>query len=231
MTGAPSYSRRYLIVAGGAATAMAATGLGTSLVRPNAAPLAPAPDLAALTPKTFGVWTQVTLGSAVLPVESTLTDSEVVSYQAYTDDIGRVATLVMAYGPPLGDGVRLHRPETCYRAQGYAVSRREVSRLSVDGVTPALVHLDTRSGGRREAVSYWLRDGDKFITAVAQRQLSVLQRGFSPRADGALVRLSTSGEGRAAFELHRQFLTDFAAAMSPTLKALLIGAPKTEGLT
>lgn len=200
---------------------MALSSAATAIVTPRASAVAaPAPDLDAMLPEAFGVWRRVPLAGAVLPPESNLGPGEAVAYRAYADDLGRIVTLVAAYGPPLGDSVRLHRPETCYGAQGFAINSRDIGAA---GAIP-VVNLDAQSSARREGVTYWLREGDDFSVRAADSQWRRLMRGFGAAADGALVRVSSISADRPQFELHQEFLRDFAKALGPEARRLLAGA-------
>ncbi len=200
---------------------MALSSAATAIVTPRASAVAaPAPDLDAMLPEAFGVWRRVPLAGAVLPPESNLGPGEAVAYRAYADDLGRIVTLVAAYGPPLGDSVRLHRPETCYGAQGFAINSRDIGAA---GAIP-VVNLDAQSSARREGVTYWLREGDDFSVRAADSQWRRLTRGFGAAADGALVRVSSISADRPQFELHQEFLNDFAKALGPEARRLLAGA-------
>jgi EpsI family protein len=202
------------------AVLMALASAATAVVTPRASgPAAPAPDLDAMLPEAFGVWRRVPLADAVLPPEAELGPGEAVAYRAYTDDLGRIVTLVAAYGPPLGDSVRLHRPETCYGAQGFAINARAVGAA---GAIP-VVNLDAQNSSRREGVTYWLREGDDFSVRAADSQWRRLTRGFGAAADGALVRVSSISADRPQFDLHTEFLAGFTAALGPDARRLLAG--------
>lgn len=203
------------------AALMALTSAGTAVVDPRAGAIeAAAPDLDAMLPEAFGVWRRAPLADAVLPQESSLGPGEAVAYRAYADDLGRIVTLVAAYGPPLGDSVRLHRPEACYGAQGFAINARAIGAV---GSIP-VVNLDAQSSARREGVTYWLREGDGFSVRASESQWRRLTRGIAgAAADGALVRVSSISADRPQFELHQAFLEDFAGALQGDARRLLIG--------
>lgn len=201
------------------AVLMALAGAAMSTVRPVGAQTVAAPDLDAMLPGDFGRWRRVALSDAVLPAEASLGPGEAVAYRAYADDLGRLVTLVAAYGPPLGDSVRLHRPETCYAAQGFAIAARAVSAAA--GIP--VVNLDVESPARREAVTYWLREGEAFTVRAGDSQWRRLLRGFAAAPDGALVRVSTIGAERPQFDLNREFIEDFAAALPADARRLLLG--------
>jgi len=183
-----------------------------------------APDIEAMLPDAFGDWRQVMLGVAILPAEAELGPGEAVAYRAYRDDAGRTITLVAAYGPPLGDSVRLHRPESCYVAQGFAIRDRSVASIEIAGRKTPIVRLRTEDSLRKEAVSYWLRDGAAYVSSAPGRALLDLKRGKG--ADGALIRVSSHGDGAAAFVLQSEFLKDFANALTPAARRIFIVTDK-----
>ena len=202
---------------------MVLTGLATAGLKPAArVSAAAAPNLEAMLPDEFGSWQRVEIAQAVLPAESELGPGEAVAYRAYRDDLGRVVTLVAAYGPPLGDSVRLHRPEKCYVAQGFEIIARSESVIAARGRSVPVINLDTQSPSRREAVSYWLRDGDAFTTKSIDNGWRRL-KGGSGLLDGALIRVSSVSGDAPRFDLHEKFLADFSAALSPDASAVLLG--------
>jgi len=198
---------------------MALAGAAAAMVRPIEKSVVAAPDLDALLPDDFGRWRRAPLSDAVLPAETKRGPGESVAYRAYVDDLGRIVTLVAVYGPPLGDSVRLHRPETCYVAQGFFINERTIAAAA--GVP--VVTLDAQSPARREAVTYWLREGDAFTVRAGDSQWRRLTRGWAPAPDGALVRVSTISPDRPQFDLNRDFIDDFTAALSPEARRLLLG--------
>ena len=196
--------------AGFAFLAMALTGLSTASLSPQPVADVEPPALDDLLPDEFGEWERVPLSSAVLPAESELGPGEAVAYRAYVDGLGRVVTLVAAYGPPLGDSVRLHRPETCYVAQGFAIADRRESEIAAPRMQIPVVHLLTESPARNEAVTYWIRDGAAFTTGAEQSQIV---RGLSSPLDGALVRVSSRVGAAPLFGVHEEFLKAFSKAL------------------
>ncbi len=202
---------------------MAAAALATAAIVPNTNSAAVrTPDLETLTPERIAGWSRLDVAAVVLPPETDLGPGEAVTYRAWRDAAGRVVTLVIAYGPPLGDSVRLHRPEACYRAQGYVIQERREGSLSTDGDDIALVHLDANKALRREAVTYWMRDGDAYVRNARGHEMLFFRRGLAAPTDAALVRVSSAGEGASAHELHRIFLTDFVNALSPEGRAVFL---------
>ncbi len=209
---------------------MLATSLSAAKIERGLPVAIEAPDLDAIMPEKFGGWRRIGLSRAVLPAEAELGPGEATAYRAYQDSAGRTVTLVVAYGPPLGDSVRLHRPENCYVAQGFAIRDRFVDRLSAGDSDIPVVRLATENSIRNEAVSYWLRDGDAYVASASGHGLLDLRRGGDGSADGALVRVSSSGEGDTAFALHNRFMSDFANALAPEARRLLLTVSNNEGV-
>lgn len=210
------------------AVMMVGVAASTAVMRPAPAGVAAAPDLEAIVPETFGEWRRAPISSVVLPAESEAGDGEASIYRAYRDRAGRLVTLVIAYGPPLGDSVRLHRPESCYVAQGYAIEKRSVASADIAGVDVRLVRLVTDHPTRDETVTYWLRAGDRFVTAPYSAQIfAILDGGI--RTDGALVRVSSTGDDPYLAETHASFLRAFAGALDARGRAILFGAGAEAG--
>lgn len=205
------------------AVLLAAAGAGTAGVKPHVVEIAAAPDIDAMLPDDFGPWRRAALSDAVLPPESDLGPGEAVAYRAYKDDLGRVVTLVVAYGPPLGDSVRLHRPEKCYAAQGFEILSRREAHLALDGRDVGIVNLETQGPARKEAVSYWLREGAGFSTRADESGWRRLRSGAGG-LDGALVRVSSVYSVAPQFQLHAEFMSDLAAALQADGRKALLGS-------
>ena len=199
-----------------------AVAFGAAIVRPASAPTMPDRDIGALLPEHFGDWTRIALGRTILPAEVELGPDEAVAYRAYRDRAGRIVTLVAAYGPPLGDSVRLHRPESCYVAQGFAIADRQIHQVTIDGSTAPIVRLRAESTTRREAVSYLLRDGDGYVEHVSGHEILNIKRGLRSLSDGALIRLSSEGASDTIFEMHNAFMEEFTSALSPAARDVFL---------
>ncbi|MEL7202320.1 MAG: exosortase C-terminal domain/associated protein EpsI [Pseudomonadota bacterium] len=224
-TGPLSIGRPALVWVNYIGIILAALAVAVLLRGTNANPTeakAPPPNLESLIPEAFEGWAGIPLSDAVLPAETTAGPGEVIAYRAYRDDWGRVVTLVVAYGPPASDTVRLHRPETCYVGQGFTIDQRPRAVTQTASGTVPINRLMARNGVRREAVSYWLRAGQAYATSAAAHQWINLQQGFGRRADGVLVRLSSYGSTDAEFALHDRFTKQFVEALSPAAKNILL---------
>jgi len=214
-----SGAARMIIVA----ALMSLAALASAALRPPTTPPSDAPDLQSMLPGDFGEWRRVAVSEAVLPAEAELGPGEAVAYGAYKDGFGRVVTLVAAYGPPLGDSVRLHRPEKCYSAQGYEILERKETPLEILGRTVPVIELATKGPSRDEAVSYWLREGRGFSLRSSDNAWRRL-KGASGPTDSALVRISSPGLLSENADLHRRFLLSFSQALNPDMSSIFLGA-------
>lgn len=190
---------------------------GTPAPRSHAAQ--PVPDLARLTPMSFGQWQALDIDHAIRPVEETSEEGTEVLYRSYRGARGQVVTLVIAYGGSRGDTLRLHRPEVCYRAQGFAIRGRQ--KVTLAGVP--VIELQARSLMREETVTYWLRNGEQLTDGELDQQLSALTRLLSAPADGVLVRLSSVGVPSPQTDAdHADFLRAFLMSLSPEARELML---------
>jgi EpsI family protein len=205
------------------AALMALTAMASAALKPRSAPSAAAPDLQFMLPDDFGAWRRVAVSEAVLPAEAELGPGEAVAYGAYKDEFGRVVTLVAAYGPALGDSVRLHRPEKCYSSQGYEILERKESLLEIRGRMVPVIDLATKGPSREEAVSYWLREGRGFSLHSGDNAWRRLKGAQGP-TDSALIRISSPGLLPENVDLHRRFLLAFAQTLDPEASSIFLGA-------
>lgn len=178
-----------------------------------------APDLEAHIPGSFGDWKISPISAVIKPSEEIDEPGTATLYRAYVNDAGEMVTLVIAYGSPRGDSVRLHRPEVCYRAQGFDVNRESV----VKNDKVPVVQLTASRPGRHETISYWMRVGDNYAKGQLTQQLANIGAGFGQSADSVLVRLSVASNQREyAYDLHNRFLEDFVPALGKEARALLL---------
>src|SRR3546814_1503171 len=73
---------------------------------------------------------------------------------------GERVMLLMAYGSTQSDLLQLHRPETCYPAFGYRISRSAVASLDFGARDLPVRELIAVGPARTESILYWTRVGD-----------------------------------------------------------------------
>lgn len=193
-------------------------------------------DLQQVIPKQFGEWRWVPDVTPVTPqepegyVEPDAHSARIYSQEVgrtYTDGNGNIVMLMVAYGPVQNYRLKAHRPEMCYTAAGFRVSKKTEAAVSYrDGVPPIkLARLIAERESRYEPISYWMRVGNDITTGVIDRQLVRLKyglRGLIP--DGALIRVSTVGlPQQASYRLQDQFIRDLLAAVAPQDRKFFTG--------
>lgn len=189
-------------------------------------------DLEKLIPKSFGDWSAVPGVKVVEPPGSDTLSHEIYNQEVargYIDKDGHLVMLLVAYGVSQSDRLQLHRPEICYAAQGFKVSRPTGAALSHLKGRPLLnvTRLVTQREERLEPVTYWMRIGNDVATGVVQRQFLKVNyglRGLVP--DGALIRISSLGLSEdAAFELQSRFIVDLLSNLPEDGQNFFLGDP------
>lgn len=186
--------------------------------------------LEAYLPDRFGGWQTVANRQMVLPDPQArrLVDEiyNATAVRTYENETGERIMLVLAYGMVQSDQLQLHRPEVCYRAQGFQVNSVGLAQISlgVHGSLPVHV-LVTEKPLRQEPVTYWMRVGDRTVSGILDRQWAKLVTGFRGRVpDGVLVRVSSiSADSKEAFATQARFIRDLIEAESAAGRQFLLG--------
>ena len=220
-------ARRDVLFGGGL---LVAAGVAAALTPRNNVVLLPeGRQLEAMIPKRIGTWQAVPSDLFVLPkTEGSLAD------KLYNQTVTRLyespsqlpVMLVMAYGSVQNDALQLHRPESCYAAVGFQISRSRVENVDVAGRAKVPVRELTATAEQRvEPIIYWTRIGDALPTTGREQRWSKFEQqidGIIP--DGILVRISTVGEPDAAtFAALREFAAAMLTAVAPADRAVLVG--------
>jgi len=210
---------------------MVASLAGAAVWRPtrHLADQRPKLNLETLFPRSFGQW----MTDDRMPVQLVSPDTAALLNKIYNQTLSRTYVnpagdrimLSVAYGGDQSDATRAHRPEVCYPAQGFQIISSSNGSLAVAGQEVRVRRLVARQGNRNEPITYWIVVGDKVtITGTEQKlaQLSYSVNGVIP--DGMLVRVSSiSGNDAPAFALQQAFVRDLALAITPQLKARVLG--------
>ncbi len=154
-------------------------------------------------PGRIGPWERVEAAGNVLP-----RNENSLSTQLYSQMVSRVYSapgrdtvmLVIAYGDSQSDTLQLHRPEVCYEAAGFRITRS--NPVAFDAHLKGSVtgrYLMAEAAYRKEAILYWTRIGDALPTDRFAQQLAKLSAGLEGIVpDGTLARLSVLVEGDQA---------------------------------
>jgi EpsI family protein len=221
--------------------AMLCAALGSSALVPRTVVERAPERLERLIPKDMPGWREAPSSAALVSLITT-DEGDVTSMQRSYDDSllrsfwsadGRQMMLAIAYDQVQREERRVHRPELCYVSQGFQILYDE----------PATFHLRrggsrniegrrmlTRQGARIEAVSFWIRTGDRFSQNPWHSRLYVVSEGLAGRLhDGILVRVSeiiaNPSEADASFARQAQFLDDFVGQLDGPAARFIASSP------
>ena len=161
-----------------------------------------------LVPKSIGSWKFVAASGLVIPPEdqlSRLLYSQLLT-RVYSDGVNPPVMLLIAQSGSQTGVLQVHRPETCYTAGGYTITRLAPHRIPLGSAVLQANLLDATAEGSTEHVLYWTRVGDRVPASWREQKIAVAEqnlRGLVP--DAILVRVST--------------ITDDPGAASSTLDA------------
>lgn len=186
-------------------------------------------DLEKLVPSSFGDWKEIKNGgSLVINPQQQQTLAEIYSQtlsRTYINRDGYRIMLSIAYGGQQSKALQVHRPETCYAAQGFEIQGMRKDKISLLQNTVPIMRLKTQLGARDEPVSYWVRIGEKVVIGNFQQSLTRFEYGLSGTVpDGILVRVSSiSKDTTTAYDMQDQFLLDLYKELGPEAQAFFIG--------
>lgn len=196
-----------------------------------------APDLNKSVPAVIGPWRELpnpmqqvalnTGGEATIdqPYDQTV-------MRSYVDGKGHLIHLALAWGRKQRQEIKIHKPEFCYRAQGYSVSHIQRVKLPIHspktGEEVTAVRLNTQDrNGMTEVVSYWIRIGEVYSPGGLDTRIHILKQGLLGKIpDGILVRVSQridrEADPAAAYQLQENFLSQLLAAVPASTRTLLL---------
>ena len=186
-------------------------------------------ELENLVPTQIGRWTFETRSGLVLPVDDPLVKSlySDVLTRVYVTDSGPPIMLLIAYSNTQNGMLQVHRPEVCYPAGGYSLSKTKIESLKITPTMQIPAHVfSAESTARNEQVMYWTRIGEELPTSWMDQRAAVVRANLKRIIpDGVLVRFSSL---HPDFSSARPVLEEFASAMARTLspagRKLLIGS-------
>jgi EpsI family protein len=179
-----------------------------------------------LVPKVFAGWNFEATSGLVLPPQDQLRDkiySQLLT-RTYSRGDGTGVMLLIAYSGSQDGVIQVHRPEVCYPASGYDLTRVDQHSVPLTGalrVPGRFIVAET--GLRTEQLIYWTRLGNRFPTRWSEQRLAVFEEnldGVIP--DGVLVRISTLVQGDAQ-PLLDGFAEDLYRSVGTRMKNVLAG--------
>jgi EpsI family protein len=185
--------------------------------------------LADLVPSRFAGFTAVHAGEAVVPDardQATIARAYDESFsRVYRDNSDRLFMLVIAHGDTKSGMLAIHRPATCYTAQGFTVEPQPELPLN-----PPLSHINAERmlavrGERVEPVVYWMTIAGRQTGFGISQNLAVVRAAFERRLpEGYLIRGSVIGTGEESdYAAISRFLTAMVEASPGQLRQQLGG--------
>jgi len=217
---------------------LATASYASALLTPRREPGRDTPRLDALIPERFGSWAaEPTAVLPVLLVPDVLADAEGSQSASYDDVLMRTyrradgarVMVALAYGRRQTQELKIHRPELCYYAQGFAVNALGARRVQLDSARAVESRaLLTENRARTEIVTYWIRVGERVANDAWDIRWAIFRDGLDGRVpDGLLVRASSLTETPAGAErelvLQHEFLADLYGALPAVTQTFLAG--------
>jgi EpsI family protein len=149
--------------------------------------------------------------------------------RTYRRTDGARVMVAIAYGRRQTQEVKIHRPELCYYAQGFAVSPLGSRAVELDGARNVeSLALLTQNRSRTEIVTYWIRVGDALVNDPWELRFEIFREGLEGRVpDGLLVRASSlagSADGaERELALQHEFLADLYRVVPDATRRFLVG--------
>jgi EpsI family protein len=141
--------------------------------------------------------------------------------------------LLIAYGSTQGGSLQLHRPETCYPAQGFKLSDFSEQQIHPGPRQTVAGRTFTASRDDRiERLVYWTRIAESFPSNSAQEYAAILGslvKGLIP--DGILVRFSTIGPDVPASDQALQTFMAMLLREAVAARPILIGSAMAAALS
>lgn len=217
--------RRRDILLGGA---LLATATAAHAMRPRSnIDLLGSNKLDRIIPNQIGPWRFRSNSGLVVPPEDDLSGALYAQLltRTYVADEMPPMMLLIAQSPGQDGVLQVHRPEYCYPAGGFSLSRSERLMLPMPSgqVVPATT-FSAISPNRTEQLLYWTRVGHGLPTTWAEQRWEVAKanlKGFIP--DGVLVRVSTISPDPSALDLVIEFSKALVGTMRSPDRQVLVG--------
>lgn len=187
-------------------------------------------DLGMMIPSQFGDWR---IDETIIPLQ---VDAETQAKldkiynqtlsRTYVNSLGERVMLSIAYGGDQSDNLAVHKPEVCYYAQGFEISKVFADELLTQYGKLPIKRLMAIKGNRNEPITYWITVGDKAVLPGIEEKLQQLRYGLTGNVpDGMLVRVSSiNHDNTKAYQLQAAFVRDLLGMIQDKERVRLIGS-------
>lgn len=180
-----------------------------------------------LVPGKFAGWEFAAASGLILPPQDQMQNKLYTQLltRTYADAAGEQMMLLIAYNASQDGVVQVHRPEVCYPASGFRLTKiaEHSVPLAPDVAVPSR-YIVAETGLRREEIIYWTRLGNAFPRQWSEQRWAVFSqnlRGDIP--DGLLVRISSVTPNVGVGALDR-FARDLFSAVGEPMRRVLVGS-------
>ncbi|HRH79702.1 MAG TPA: EpsI family protein [Thiobacillaceae bacterium] len=187
-------------------------------------------DLEQVIPKEFGDWKiDEALRVAVVNPEVQAKIDAIYSQnlmRTYINSRKQRIMLSIAYGGnQLSEKMQVHRPEYCYKSQGFNLSRVEERELMTPSGKIPVRRMIAVQGRRFEPITYWITVGEVATLPGFGRKLAQISYGLTGKVpDGMLVRVSTIGLPLdEAYRLEDGFIYKMLESMPSAIRVRVAG--------
>ena len=214
-----------------AGAAMLAAAAGAVALKPTVHMADQHPiNLEQMIPQQFGDWK---LDKTIVPIQ---VDPEIqaklnqiysqVLTRTYIDPAGHRIMLSVAYGGDQSDGMRAHRPEICFPAQGFQVAGQALGTMRTEFGPIPVKRMVATKGERIEPITYWIMVGERAARTSSEQKTAQLHYGLHGQIpDGMIVRVSTiAADAEPAFQLEDSFVNTMLRALKPADRSRLAAA-------
>lgn len=209
---------------------LVAVGLALALTpRLKVADQGPEISLEAMIPRQFGEWKlENTMESLIVNPELQARYGRIYSQaltRNYINGKGERIMLSIAYGDSQTRAMQVHRPETCYVAQGFQIKTMSKGFINVGETTLPVMKMLAIQGQRIEPVTYWTMIGNSAVRGYLEQNLAITNYGLTGKIPyGMVIRVSTISANEArSYRTEEQFVRDMLAAVPPQYRNALIG--------
>ena len=192
-------------------------------------------SLTTLFPDSIGEWTQVQAPLVQMSLSNGPSTDSPYDQQwtgTYRNPQGKTLMVALAYVERQTQDIKVHKPETCYTAQGLSVASLPEQSFNLPSIwqTPVNVPLrrfEATNPNRHEIVSYWMKTGRQYLHDGLDMRKAIFLSGLKGhRVEGVLVRVSNLDWGEpdaaVALQLHQSFLKAWLESLEPEQRRHLI---------
>jgi len=185
-------------------------------------------NLETMIPKQFSEWK---IDESIIPLQPDPEREALIKkiyYQTlartYTNQKGERVMLSIAYGGNLSEAMQVHRPEVCYKAQGFDIEGTEKLNIETGFGVISGKRVLAKMGNRIEPITYWIAIGAKVSFSSLEWKFEQFKYALSGKAAGGLLfRVSGLGETTQVQPIINSFVDDLLQSISANDRKFLIG--------